>query len=292
MAGKKRPHVDSDTEEEKSNATRYIVDATEHKVKEEVNPKDQPSQDQSKQGMKRSRVDSDTEEEKSNAKRYIVDAMEHKVKEEVNPKDRPSQDQSKQGKTAEQHDAELKVEENSGKRARKSESTDAPQAQRKNDGSAANQGRFFYDYGRRTKLRTSVRACKTPADCASILNKIPAGNLVELAFALNDAKEDHRRQLFGMLPKTVYPQIVDILVNAYQDKTRYDSKFLFPHVAFSKVLQTLPQDERICNICKGDFEELEDMIPKGCGKHSFHKKCLIKQLNRDELPFFALCSCF
>ena len=251
-------------------------------------------------GTKRSRADSLTDEEKSNAKRHDGEATEHEVEDEENPKDRPSQDQREQGKTAEQHDAEQKVEENSKKRARESESNDAPATKRKNDGSAtkssgtnaANEGKSSYDHGHRTKLRTRVRACKTVADCGGILNKIPGGNLIALAFALNDAKEGHRRELLGMLPKTLSSQIVDILANAYMDRSRYDPKSLFPNIALSKVLQTLPPDERMCNICKRDFEEFQDMIPKGCGKHSLHKECLAKQLNGDELPFFAICSCF
>lgn len=251
-------------------------------------------------GTKRSRANSDTEEEKSNAKRHNGEATEQWVKEEETPKDRPSQNQSKQGKTAEQHDTEQKVEENSKKRARDSESTDAPEAKRKNDGSAtkssgtnaANEGKSSYDHGYRTKLRTRVRACKTLADCGGILNKIPASNLIALAFALNDAKEGHRRELLGMLPKTLSSQIVDILANAYMDRSRYDPKSLFPNIALSKVLQTLPPDERMCNICKRDFEEFQDMIPKGCGKHSLHKGCLAKELDGDESPFFAMCPCF
>jgi hypothetical protein len=137
-----------------------------------------------------------------------------------------------------------------------------------------------------------VRACKTLADCGGILNKIPATNLVALAFALNDAKEGHRRELLGMLPKTLSSQIVNILADAYMDRSRYDPKSLFPNIALSKVLQRLPHDERMCNICKKDFEEFQDMIPKGCGKHSLHKGCLAKQLDGDESPFFAMCPCF
>ncbi|KAH8726702.1 hypothetical protein GQ44DRAFT_705361 [Phaeosphaeriaceae sp. PMI808] len=95
-----------------------------------------------------------------------------------------------------------------------------------------------------------------------------------------------------MLPKATSSQIVDILANAYMDRSRYDPKFLFPNIALSKILQALSQDERMCNICKKEFEEFQDMIPKGCGKHSFHKGCLTKQLNSDELPFFAMCPCF
>jgi hypothetical protein len=48
----------------------------------------------------------------------------------------------------------------------------------------------------------------------------------------------------------------------------------------------------MCNICKREVDEFKDMIPKGCGKHSFHKRCLAKQLNGDELPFFAVYECF
>ncbi|KAB2099616.1 hypothetical protein AG0111_0g12056 [Alternaria gaisen] len=253
-------------------------------------------------GTKRSRADSDTEEEKSNAKRHNGAAPEHEAEEET-PKDRPSQDQSKKAIMAEQHDAEQKVEEKSSdskKRTRETESTDAPEAKRKASESAtkpsgtqaANHGKSSYDHGHRTKLRTTVRACKSLADCGAILNKIPRSNLITLAFALNDAKEDHRRQLLRMLPRTTISQIVDILANAYMDRSRYDPKSLFPNVALSKVLQTLPHDERMCNICKREFDEFEDMIPKGCGKHSFHKGCLAKQLDGDELPFFAVCECF
>jgi hypothetical protein len=256
-------------------------------------------------GTKRSRADSETEEEKSNAKRHSGEAPEHKVAEEETPKDQKPQDQSKQAQNAEQRDAEQKGKvkpPDSKKRTRETEaeSTDAPDAKRKAGDSAtkpsgthaASQGKSSYDHGHRTKLRTRVRACKTLADCGGILNKIPASNLIALAFALNDAKEGHRRELVGMLPKTLSSQIVDILANAYMDRSRYDPKSLFPNIALSKVLQTLPHDERICNICKREFEEFQDMIPKGCGKHSLHKGCLAKQLDGDESPFYAMCSCF
>jgi outer membrane biosynthesis protein TonB len=162
-------------------------------------------------GTKRSRADSDTEEN-SNAKRHNGAAPEHEAEEET-PKDQPSQDQSKKVIMAEQRDAEQKVEEKSSdskKRTRETESTNTPEAKRKASESAtkpsgtqaANHRKSSYDHGHRTKLRTTVRACKSLANCGAILNKIPRSNLITLAFALNNTKEDHRRQLLRMLPRT------------------------------------------------------------------------------------------
>jgi hypothetical protein len=75
-----------------------------------------------------------------------------------------------------------------------------------------------------------------------MLNTNPATNLIALAFALNDAKEEHRLKLFGMLPPNLTSQLVGILANAYMDKSRYDPKSLFPSIALKKVLQTYPHD--------------------------------------------------
>ncbi|KAJ8130192.1 hypothetical protein O1611_g3439 [Lasiodiplodia mahajangana] len=181
---------------------------------------------------KRSRANSETEEEKSNAKHHNGKASEHQAKGEKTPKDQPPQDQSQRAQSAEQSNAEQKGEErnpDSKKRTREADtkSTDTPNAKRKASGSAtkpsghaASQGKSSYDHGHRTKLCTRVRACKTLADCGGILNKIPATNLIALAFALNDAKEGHRRELLGMLPKTLFSQIVNILANAYMDRSR------------------------------------------------------------------------
>ncbi|KAF2672907.1 hypothetical protein BT63DRAFT_139723 [Microthyrium microscopicum] len=169
-------------------------------------------------GTKRSRADSETEEEKSNAKRHNGEAPEHEAEKEK-PKEQPSQDHSKQAKKAEDGS------ESKQKRAREPESTDEPEAKRR---APSSQGETAYDHAHRVKLRTQVRACKTLADCGGILNKIPASNIIALAFALNDAKENHRRELFGILPKSLSSQIVDILANAIIDRKRYDPESLYP----------------------------------------------------------------
>ncbi|KAE9987533.1 hypothetical protein EG328_002518 [Venturia inaequalis] len=183
-------------------------------------------------GTKRSHADSEAEEEKSNAKRHNGEAPEHEAEKEK-PKEQPSQDhskqdQSKQAKNTELRDAGQKAEDGSEskkKHAREPESTDEPVAKRR---APSSQGETAYDHAHRVKLRTQVRACKTLADCGGILNKIPASNIIALAFALNDAKENHRRELFGILPTSLSSQIVDILANAIIDRKRYDPESLYP----------------------------------------------------------------
>lgn len=175
---------------------------------------------------KRSRADSETEEEKSNAKRHNGEAPEHEAEKEK-PKKQPSQDHSKQAQDPER-DAGQKAEDGSDskkKRAREPESTDEPEAKRR---APSSQGETAYDHAHRVKLRTQVRACKSLADCGGILNKIPASNIIALAFALNDAKENHRRELFGILPPSLSSQIVHILANAIIDRKRYDPESLYP----------------------------------------------------------------
>ncbi|OCL05473.1 hypothetical protein AOQ84DRAFT_224819 [Glonium stellatum] len=175
-------------------------------------------------GTKRSRADS---EEMSDAKRHNGEAPEHEAEKEK-PKEQPSQDHSKQAKNTELRDAGQKAEDGSEskkKRAREPESTDEPEAKRR---APSSQGETAYDHAHRVKLRTQVRACKTLADCGIILNKIPASNIIALAFALNDAKENHRRELFGILPTSLSSQIVDILANAIIDRKRHDPESLYP----------------------------------------------------------------
>jgi hypothetical protein len=179
------------------------------------------------------------------------------------------------------------------KKRGRDESTDVPEAKRANNSSikSADKSKPSYDYAYRIKLHTKLRKCATLEDCAKILNVIPGGNLIALAFAINDAKEEHRLQLLDQIPPNLSTQISEILANAYMDKRRYDPKSLFPSIASPKLMQVLPLDERVCNICKSEFEKLRDMLPKGCGKHSFHKDCLIKELQSGKVPFFALCEC-
>ncbi|OCL12077.1 hypothetical protein AOQ84DRAFT_360952 [Glonium stellatum] len=126
-------------------------------------------------GTKRSRADSDTEE-KSNAKRHNGEALEHQAEEEKTRKDRSPQDQSQRAQSAKQRDAEQKREERNPdlkKRTREAntDSTNAPDAKRKASDSAtkpssyaASQGKSSYNYGRRIRLRTSIRAYKTLAN--------------------------------------------------------------------------------------------------------------------------------
>lgn len=133
---------------------------------------------------------------------------------------------------------------------------------------------------------------KELSDCRNILGKIHRNDLTTLAFGLNNVKEAHCPGLFKVLSEKTCFQVVKILENAYMDKSRYNLKSLFPSIALKKVLQTMPQDQCLCNICKKYFEQYQDMIPKGCGKHLFHKDCLTKELNNGESPFHVLCECF
>ena len=172
---------------------------------------------------KRPHSDSDSEGESPSAKRHNGTGEQHDEEGKHSP---PPQDNisSKQSENADEASASSTP---ASKKRERADSTDLPDAKRSANQStttkpSTNQSKPSYDHSYGIKLHTKVRNCKTSTDCGNILNNIPACNLIALAIALNDAKEEHRLNLLGMLPKSLVSQIVDVLANAYMDKSRYD----------------------------------------------------------------------
>jgi hypothetical protein len=206
---------------------------------------------------------------------------------------KPSQNGGQHHPNRESEDSLPTSSSSSSKKRGRGDSTDVPEAKRANHSliKSADKSKPSYNYNSRARLFTRLQKCKDLDDSVELLNKIAKNDLIALAFALNDAKEEHRLQILDQIPSNLSSQIFEILANAYMDKSRYDPNGALPSVATPKLMQILPRDERVCNICKDEFKPLRNMLPKGCGKHSFHKNCLIKEVSQGKEPWYALCEC-
>jgi hypothetical protein len=248
----------------------------------------------------------DSDKESSNAKRHNAGAQEHQNE---NGKKRASEDSVQppglsRDRFADipdrsQHDQKLKADEPTAssasiasKKRSRQDDTDLPNAKRSTPDPANKSSKPVLNLGNRRKLHTKIRRCETLKDCMNVLDSLVRTDMVPIACALNDAKEEHRLMLVKKMGKNYLSEIADVLIKIRMDKDHHDPKSLFAPIALKKYLVTLPdRSEQVCNICKDDFEEFQDMIPKPCGKHSFHTECVKDQLNRQLSPFFALCDC-
>jgi len=177
----------------------------------------------------------------------------------------------------------------SKKRSREDDDSDEPKAKRSTTYRSLESS---YSRVKRQKNYVAIRNCETWKDCKKLFMDISEQSTIGVALALNDAKEEHRLILAEKLDESYLKDIVDILIHVRMDNDLYDPKSLYPVIALGEYFKTLSDpSERSCNICKGEFQDFTDMIPKPCGKHYFHTKCLTEALNAKKSPFFALCNC-
>ena len=138
----------------------------------------------------------------------------------------------------------------------------------------------------RKKYHEQMRNCLTLKACKKLLSDIPKRELLTIALAFNDAKEEDRLMLAKRIGKTYIPRIVEILVQVKLDRAQHDPYSLFPSIALSG-----DDLDCKCNICGNPFQQFENMNPKPCGGCYFHTKCLRDELLDNKCPLYAKCKC-
>ena len=111
-----------------------------------------------------------------------------------------------------------------------------------------------------------------------------------LAQLINDMREDFRIEALRQLDQTG----IDIdrdWEQLQREKISNDPDDVFPMVATSWLLQTLPVSMTDCNVCGEGYTRGEDIIKKSCGKHTMHRFCLLARLQDGDIPLFGPCEC-
>jgi len=143
----------------------------------------------------------------------------------------------------------------------------------------------------RMELYIHIRACRTWNSYCRVLNSIPKKNEFTIALALNDSAEWARLRALSQLDAQLYSRIIKTVSEIQMDKNRFDPKSLFPCVATTNFMETLPPSARKCNICRKHIQEGFDIVWKFCGNHTLHNKCFRESVDRLEMPLIGVCDC-
>ncbi|KAF2181301.1 hypothetical protein K469DRAFT_692169 [Zopfia rhizophila CBS 207.26] len=116
-------------------------------------------------------------------------------------------------------------------------------------------------------------------------------DLFDIALTINDMPEYFREKLLSRMKYHIYHTVVDYITEIQMNKGKFDPNSLFPVVATPQFLETLPKPMRRCNVCYQGFSGGKDIIQKYCGRHALHRHCLMRQMERNDLPLHGPCDC-
>lgn len=94
------------------------------------------------------------------------------------------------------------------------------------------------------------------------------------------------RQIDGS-GRNIDPLLEEMQKQSYMN----DPRDLYPLVATAWQLNALPPEMTTCIVCGGRYKRGENIIKKGCGRHTLHQFCLLGHLRAGCNPIYGPCRC-